>query len=462
MRQISIIIRSPNKTGTTTLRFRLRDGRAVDLYHKSEIVATMDELNCFDLSTTKVKPRRTIYNKNLERDINIEVAIIDAAYNKMIEDGMPITSGELEHTIYTIRNPSVTNVKSQLLEERFQQFIQDGLRDNLFGESRAKVYYVLLAEIHRFLIIKGYNNIEIRDVTIDTIMHLREFIKDEYQYVTTWKFLYNEMRVQNRPTKPRSGNTIATRVKMLQTFFAELENNEEIDKSPFRKLGKERKRKIMQEKFMEPISLKATELQTIMNASLPKSLQEVRKAFILQCAFGCRISDFKNLQMKNISVSEEGIPYIHYLPIKTRNTQTNNAEIETPIVRFALDIIKDTNFHFGITAYPSGKSGYNVKIRELLKVCEINRLCKQYNEQTEQNDYIPLYEFGSSKLARKTHIDMMSKVQVNLYVSGLHKVGSDAVNHYTNMTLQDRFQLMSVAFQQPLYRVDSELNVILD
>lgn len=50
----------------------------------------------------------------------------------------------------------------------------------------------------------------------------------------------------------------------------------------------------------------------------------------------------------------------------------------------------------------------------------------------------------------------------NISVSGLHKVGSDAVNHYTNMTLQDRFQLMSVAFQQPLYRVDSELNEIID
>lgn len=37
----------------------------------------------------------------------------------------------------------------------------------------------------------------------------------------------------------------------------------------------------------------------------------------------------------------------------------------------------------------------------------------------------------------------------------------DAVNHYTKVTLHDRFQLMSVAFQQPLYRVDSEWNEII-
>ncbi len=57
-------------------------------------------------------------------------------------------------------------------------------------------------------------------------------------------------------------------------------------------------------------------------------------------------------------------------------------------------------------------------------------------------------------------VSMMSKEQINLYASGLHHVGSNAVHHYTENELQDRFALMCVAFGQPLYKVDKDLNII--
>ena len=76
------------------------------------------------------------------------------------------------------------------------------------------------------------------------------------------------------------------------------------------------------------------------------------------------------------------------------------------------------------------------------------------------NVYKPLYTFGSSKLCRKTHVDIMNKVQVNMYAAGLHKEGSKAVNRYTKMEMKDHFMLMCVAFDQPIYKVDKELNII--
>ena len=54
----------------------------------------------------------------------------------------------------------------------------------------------------------------------------------------------------------------------------------------------------------------------------------------------------------------------------------------------------------------------------------------------------------STKLARKTHVDIMNKVQVNIYAAGLHRQGSGAVHRYTMMELADRFALMNVAFDQ--------------
>ena len=107
-----------------------------------------------------------------------------------------------------------------------------------------------------------------------------------------------------------------------------------------------------------------------------------------------------------------------------------------------------------------GEYGYNAKIKSLLQICKIERPVAQYNEETNKNEYTPFYKIGSSKLARKTHVDMMSKVQVDQYASGLHKVGSSAVNRYTMMELKDRFTLMNAAFGQKPFKVDSELNIL--
>ena len=119
-----------------------------------------------------------------------------------------------------------------------------------------------------------------------------------------------------------------------------------------------------------------------------------------------------------------------------------------------------TGFEFPILKNIYGHGGYNVHIRALLQHCGINRPVAQYNEETRRNEYVPLYSVGSSKLARKTHVDMMNKVQVDMYAAGLHKVGSSAVARYTSMELVDRFKLMNAAFGQEDYRVDDLLMVI--
>ena len=164
--------------------------------------------------------------------------------------------------------------------------------------------------------------------------------------------------------------------------------------------------------------------------------------------------------MESISVSEDGIPYIHYIPQKTADSQEGNVEVQTPIVRYAFDIIKRTGFSFPILKNIYGTYGYNARIRALLQQCKIDRQVAQYNEETKTNDYLPLYKVGSSKLARKTHVDIMNKVQVDLYAAGLHKVGSSAVNRYTSLEIKDRFNLMNVAFEQKAYKVDDQLTII--
>lgn len=77
--------------------------------------------------------------------------------------------------------------------------------------------------------------------------------------------------------------------------------------------------------------------------------------------------------------------------------------------------------------------------------CRIDRRVSLFCQDTHDNVYKPLYEVATSKLARKTHIDMLNKVQINFYVAGLHRTGSDAVFRYTSFELADRYALLRAA-----------------
>lgn len=460
MINISIFNRTTKSEGTIRLRFRLRDGRQVDLYHKSEIRADLSELEAFDLGTGKVKARKTIYNRALAEAISTEMNIMEMAYSQMLTESLPLDGETFEATIAAIKHPATAEKKdASILLVRMDKYIESGVRDGIFGKSRENQYRTLSAILRRYLVIFGDVDMKVKDADADFLMRLRQFIIDEYRYLDDWRHLYIDILPQNLPTTKRNDNTTAIKMKMLQAFFTELEDNEEIEKSPFRRLGKERKHTIMRERYDAPIYLYAAELEKVREAAIPANLEEVRAAFIVQCALGCRVGDFQSLGMEDVAISADGIPYVHYIPQKTKS-KLGAEEVETPLVKYAFDIIKERDFNFPILRNITGAYGYNAKIKTLLQACGIERKCAAYNEESGKNEYKPLWEFGSSKLARKTNVDMMSKVQVNLYAAGLHKEGSEAVNHYTSLEMRDRFVLMCAAFRQPLYKVDADFNIV--
>ena len=428
----------------------MRDGRNVQLYHKSGIVASLSDLKKFNDDGT-LKPRVAVYNKELQLQILNEIDLIHKAYQSILKNRLELTSENLEIQISHILFP--LEKKKETLLIRFKRYIDEGVRDGLFGEVRKKNYMVVYRILERFLIINDKLDIMSQDFDSNLVMDFSLFVRDEYLFVSDWRGLYTLSKVRDIPVNRRSANTVATKMKYVHAFFRELEEKEEINKSPFLRLGRERKRILLRERYDEPVYLYASEFRHILDMPVPKELQEVKDVFCLQCAFGCRIGDFQKLTMDKVGV-RNGIPYIHYLPHKTIRDNNTYEEIETPILHFAWDIIQKYKFSFPILRYISGKSGYNVKIKKLLKYCEIDRKCKVFNEEKGDNEYRPLHELASSKLCRKTHVDMMNKVQVNQYVAGLHKEGSDAVNRYTKLEFEDLFKLMCVAFGEPDYKIN--------
>lgn len=216
----------------------------------------------------------------------------------------------------------------------------------------------------------------------------------------------------------------------------------------------------MREQYDEPYFLYHEEFQTILKTEVPESLSSTKDAFLLQCAIGCRISDFRKLTMDYIAVTEDGIPYVRYLPKKTMRSQLDRKEKTTPLMLFAVEIIKRTGLNFDVVRQNLGTNIYNKKIKELLEYCKINRIVSRFNEASGTMERVSLCSLGSSKLCRKTHIDMASKVQVNMYATGHHSIGSAAVGHYSVLEIRDLFILLCAAFRQPQFRVDSNLNVI--
>lgn len=461
MEHVTLCLRTEKSKGTIKLRFRLRDGREIQLYHKSNIEAEIADLSKFTLEGT-VKPKTTIYNKQLATKITQEIDAMKKAYATMKQKSMVIDSSTFEEQISLVLNPESGKPRTEdnSLLTRFEKFANDAHRDGVIGVGRYRHYQVLLGKLERYLTIKQSKKITPQEFNDEWLLDFRQFVFDEYKYVKRYKSIYDGLNGNTTPKERRSSNTVTAQMKMLQSFFTELESRDEIMRNPFRRLSTERRRIVMKTKFDEPFFLNAEEFLQVMNADVPDDLVEVKKAFLLQCAFGCRISDFKAMSMNKISVTKDGIPYVHYLPIKTKNAQYDNREVETPILRYALDIIKESQFNFNILKYYNGKSGYNVKIKDLLKHCEVFRKVAVYDEATADNKYERICDVASSKLCRKTHVDMMNKVQINMYAAGLHKEGSDAVERYTKLDIKDRFVLMCAAFKQPMYKVDENLNVI--
>lgn len=74
-------------------------------------------------------------------------------------------------------------------------------------------------------------------------MEFRDFIYNEFEYVDKYPRMYEKKNKRNKPSEKLSMNTVASQLKMLQTFMNELENTDEIGKSPFRKLGSTARRR---------------------------------------------------------------------------------------------------------------------------------------------------------------------------------------------------------------------------
>ena len=464
MERITLYCRTTSARGTTNLRFRVTNGRAVTMYYSTGRKIPNEQLAAFTPEGT-IRPRVTVYNPKLKAEIEEYFAAINAAYNHMKIKGMDMRSEVLQAEVDKILNPESTEAilhpnGDETFVQRFRRYVEEAFRDGIIGDHRHMHYDAMVRRMERFLHIKGHSQLMPAQFDVKMLMDYRQFVSDEYLYVSQYPKLYQKDGRKRYPTKRISNNSVIHEMKGLRAFLNELENTDEIFKSPFRKISRERFKAMMRAKNDEPFFLRKAELKMIIETEVPQELQMAKDIFVLNCCIGARISDFFSFTMDKVSVSPEGIPYIHYIPHKTMKEMETMVEIKTPLVRIAYDIVMKTKLDFNQQNANYTVAVYNRELRKLLKFCGLDRPVSKFNETKGENEYFPLYELASSRLARKTHVDIMNKVQINAYVAGLHAEGSDAVFRYTNLELTDRFALMNVAFGQKAYHVNPDLTLV--
>ncbi len=426
--------------------FRLEDGQQT-FYHSTGI---------------KARPEDAVRDKKLRNELEHHKLAMCKAYTLMQVKRMDMNSRIFESQVQRVMTGNLglaTHRTGEPLYKRLVRYIEEAYRDGVIGQGRSCVLLGKARKLQRFLIIKGLSDIGVREFSSDLLLEYRSFIYDEYLYVSQFPELYPKGEGRHAPQRRCKDTTVVHDLKALQAFFRELEDTGEIRKSPFKKISFEKRRSIMHVMYDAPFFLKAEELKQVMRTPVPPELQQTKDIFVLNCALGCRISDLKRLTMDKVAVSDEGIPYVHYIPSKTARVLTMNQEIQTPLIWSAMEIIRRTQLTFNGHNPKYEKQVYNKNLRLLLEYCGINRQVCIYDAERNDNIYRPLYEVASSKLARKTHVDMLTKVQVNFYAAGLHREGSGAVFRYTNLELKDRYELLRAAFEEPDYRVDKELRV---
>lgn len=413
--------------------FRLEDGEQT-FYHSTGIAA---------------RPEEAERNLRLRSQLEHHKLAMCKAYTMMQLKRMDMNSRIFEMMVGRVMTECIGFNQRRTGEpvyQRLMQYLKEAHRDGVIGQGRYIVLIGKARKLQRFLIIKGLSGISANDFTADLLLEYRKFIYDEYHYVSRFPELYPKGEGRHAPRRRCKDTTVVHDLKTLQAFFRELEDTGEIRQSPFKKISFEKRRSIMHVMYDAPIFLKADELRRVMQTAVPPELQQTKDIFVLNCALGCRISDLKRLTMDKVAVSEEGIPYVHYIPSKTARLLAMNQEIQTPLITSALEIVQRTRLAFNGHNPKYEKQVYNKNLRRLLEFCGIDRRVCLYDSERGDNIYKPLYEVASSKLARKTHVDMLTKVQINYYAAGLHREGSGAVFRYTSLELKDRYTLLLTAF----------------
>lgn len=334
-------------------------------------------------------------------------------------------------------------------EDDFFKLFERFLDSKVISPKRSLLYKNLVRELAKFEMYrqksthnKSYR-ISIDNFSASDIRDFEKFCADEWKLFDKYNLSLCKFpdysKVVRLPISPskRGQNTIIKNMQGLRAFFNWCVDCEYLTYSPFRKYH------VKSESYGTPYYLTIEERDYIADFDLSEypKLEIQRDIFVFQCLIGCRFSDLRCLTKSNIVNGN-----IEYIAEKTKKDRIN--VIRVPLSKRAKFIVEkyDNNTREQLLPFTSNLI-YNRNIKEICRICGIDRIVTIINPKSGEDERKPIYELASSHMARRTFVgNLYKKVKDPSLVGALsgHKEGSQAFARYREIDDDIRKELIDL------------------
>lgn len=422
MATVSAFVRTSKKGIMCKVRFRIRDGRDIQLFYTSNL-----EINPahWDAKRQEIKPKiiydtikRIEFNNNVAKWKKILLDVYVLLPNKE-NISSEIFSLEVERHLH----PQTTNFSKSSFFEICDEFLQKHKLSQV-RQANFRVVFRVLKRYELWRRLKEPNYIlDIDTLSLDDLYTIDNFMRTEYSI--TNQDIYKEVPESRKPI-PRGPNTISGMMKKLRTLFIWAVKNDKTTNNPFKKYV------IDECVYGTPFYISISERNKILRTNLSRhpQLSIQRDIFVFQCLIGCRVGDLYTLTRDNL-INEA----VEYIPRKTKDGRP--ITVRVPLNSIAKEILSRYNDYDGTTLFPLlTEQQYNKAIKRIFLAAGLKRKIAILNPLTREPDYRPIWEVATSHLARRTFIgNLYKQVKDPNLVGSLsgHKEGSKAFARYRDI-----------------------------
>lgn len=442
MATVAIVFRTAKKTGFVNLRFRLSDGRNVQLYHKSDIVVDIAK---WDVAREKIKSRAIISDKeraDIDKRVSERKNLLNEVYNS--HKGEEMNNETFERLIDEALHPDRYRNKDKGFFEVFDEYMAKHEK----AETTKKNFMVLYRCLQRFEAVYAIEaklpkfKLTFDKLDEDILRDFEDFLRNEHtlyeEYPQVYeRFKYSSDNRKNPKPKERGLNAVCTLIKKFRTFISWCNTEGITDNYPFKRY------KIKAERYGRPVYISLEERNMIADYDLSHDprLETQRDIFIFQCLIGCRVSDLLRLTRDNIVNGA-----VEYVAQKTKDEKAEFVRV--PLNGRASAILKKYRKHKGTGLLPFITSQrYNDAIKEVFTACGITRMVTVINPTTGEEEKRPINEVASSHMARRTFVGNIYKQVKDPNLIGAlsgHKEGSRAFARYRDIDEDIKKEVVSL------------------
>ncbi len=471
---------SKKKTDKVNVRFRLRDGRDVQLFHRSELEvdpavwdSTRQEIKAkviydqkerikFNRSVVERKHLiQEIYNsaraqlpprlqpqthahpnaqpQRTESPTGYEMPVqsqFEVQTHSRFQPDSGLTSEWLEEAIDRRLHPEKYGTGEQTFFDAFEEFLEK----HKLSDWRIRAFNVVVRTLRRFeLYVRATRDstfeMSFQSITPIVLRELEEFLRDEHKFAGQYPFIYAAVK-ESRTPQPRGQNTINGILTKVRTFFIWANNVGKTTNNPFRNF-------VVEEcVYGTPYYISIEERNRLYKTNLSRhpQLAVQRDVFVFQCLIGCRVGDLYRLTRSNVINGA-----IEYVARKTKEGRP--LTVRVPLNAVAQEILtKYKDCDARLFPFVSSQQ-YNIDIKRMFLAARLRRPVTVINPTTREPEVRPLNEIASSHLARRCFVgNLYKQVKDPNLVGALsgHKEGSRAFARYREIDEQMKTELVKM------------------